>query len=379
MVWVLSMNKQAVLFVVANEPIGGVGSYILTLCNALKDKYRFIIAESVPNGLGDFSTEFLNTNPDNKIVQLPNLKITNIFTYLRTVRKMYSKLGSEIDIVHVHAPNLAIVHLYYAKKFSVKVRILQFHSTKYSASKIKATRNKILIWLSRIFVTRFAATSEESARVLSKTVKSVVAVLPNTIQPRKFQFNNTKRSLWRTKLDIKDNEIVIGNVANFLPGKNQQFIVDSIKNSNLKKRVKIIFVGDGPLLGKVKQDVDVNGLQNRVLFLGRRNDVQDIYSAFDVFVMPSEFEGFSRVVLEAQINGLPCVVSQGIPRSVVLDKDAVKYVMDNKMWSKNISEMVDKYGDITFHSRGMGTKFEDSHFTQVNLVNKLTELYTTDK
>ena len=74
-------------------------------------------------------------------------------------------------------------------------------------------------------------------------------------------------------------------------------------------------VGIGELLKQIKNKVRKLGIEDKVLFLGVRKDVNKLYSAFDLFIFPSLFEGFGLPVLEAMYKGLPviCSDSSSIP------------------------------------------------------------------
>ena len=58
------------------------------------------------------------------------------------------------------------------------------------------------------------------------------------------------------------------------------------------------------------------GLSEKVVFTGVRTDISNLYSAMDVYILPSKWEGFPVTLVEAQANGLPCVVSSAITPSV---------------------------------------------------------------
>ena len=77
-----------------------------------------------------------------------------------------------------------------------------------------------------------------------------------------------------------------------------------------------MLVGDGPLEGSVREMIENRHLENRVIFLGVRSDIDQILSAMDVFVLPSLYEGMPNVVIEAQATGLPVILSDTITQEV---------------------------------------------------------------
>lgn len=78
-------------------------------------------------------------------------------------------------------------------------------------------------------------------------------------------------------------------------------------------------VGEGPLEEEIKGKVCEAGLEKKVLFLGARRDVAELYSAADMFVFPSLHEGLGIVVIEAQASGLPCIVSDAVPQEADME------------------------------------------------------------
>lgn len=139
-------------------------------------------------------------------------------------------------------------------------------------------------------------------------------IVPNAIEVDKYKFNNDNRKDIRKRLGIPDDAYVIGHVGRFDYQKNQSFLVDvfkKIQKSNPKAH--LIMVGDG---------VDKNSIIDKIKYENIFNvhiepacaEVEKFYSAFDVFVLPSHFEGLGIVLIEAQANGLECVASDTVPR-----------------------------------------------------------------
>lgn len=110
-----------------------------------------------------------------------------------------------------------------------------------------------------------------------------------------------------------DSDIIIGSVARFNEVKNHRFMV-KIANALKKKGVsyKMVFVGNGSEEQVIRRQVVEAGLQNEVVFAGLRSDINDLMHTFDVFLMPSHFEGNPVTLVEAQAAGLPCVITDKI-------------------------------------------------------------------
>lgn len=116
----------------------------------------------------------------------------------------------------------------------------------------------------------------------------------------------------REEYDLND-KLVIGNVARFNEVKNHPFMVriaKALKKSGVKFRM--LFVGNGPDESTIRQFVQEQDLEKEIIFTGLRSDISDLMFTFDVFLMPSHFEGNPVTLVEAQAAGLPCVISDVI-------------------------------------------------------------------
>lgn len=142
----------------------------------------------------------------------------------------------------------------------------------------------------------------------------------------------------KKEFNIKENEIILGNVGSFSENKNQSFLIKSLyelhKNN---KNYRLILVGDGEMRKKLKKEVVILGLQEYVLFTGVRSDIPEIMHLFDIFLFPSIHEGLGIVAIEAQASGVPCIISDSVPHEVELGVGLVKFLsLDVNKWIEMI-------------------------------------------
>ena len=95
-------------------------------------------------------------------------------------------------------------------------------------------------------------------------------------------------------------------------------------------QIQSYVVGDGKLRPNIEEQIRLKGLENNIKLLGTRSDVHDLLKAFDVFVMPSLYEGLSVALVEAQAASLPCVVSDTISREVDMGMGLVDFISLDK-------------------------------------------------
>jgi len=139
-------------------------------------------------------------------------------------------------------------------------------------------------------------------------------IIPNAVDTEKYKFDPEVRETVRKELGIED-KFVIGHIGRFVYQKNHDFLIDIF--SEVYKRndnAVLLLIGEGALLDDVKAKVHKLALDDVVYFLGARQDANRLYQAFDVFCLPSRYEGLPVVGVEAQIAGLPCVFSSAITK-----------------------------------------------------------------
>ncbi|MBY0531292.1 MAG: glycosyltransferase family 4 protein [Xanthobacteraceae bacterium] len=113
----------------------------------------------------------------------------------------------------------------------------------------------------------------------------------------------------RAKLNLPADKKLIGMVATLRSWKGHRFMVDALLDKKLGG-MNAVFVGDGPQEPLLLQQVAERGLKDRIIFAGRREDVQDWLRAFDVFVLPSTGnEGIPQALMQAMATSLPVVTT----------------------------------------------------------------------
>ena len=162
-------------------------------------------------------------------------------------------------------------------------------------------------------------------------------VIKNGIDCRKYRYNQNKSSKIRQTLSIPATAIVLVSVANFVEVKNHRFMITLMRNLiTINTDYYLICVGVGLLMDMAIRLVIENGLENNVRFLGMRNDVSDILSAGDIFIMPSLYEGFPYALVEAQASGLDCIVSSNVTHDCCFSNRTFFLPLDIGIWVARI-------------------------------------------
>lgn len=314
---------------------GGVESVVMNYYrNIDRDKIQFdFICDEDSTNIPYDEIEKLG----GKVILIPPYQ--KVINYHKTLKKVLE--DGKYKIVHSHINTLSVFSLFAAKRAGVPVRIAHSHSTTNKKEKKKNFLKQILRPFSKVFATDYMCCSELAGRWLfgnKEYDKGNVYLLNNAIDLEKFKYNEEVRKEKRKELNIEDNTLVIGHVGRFVEQKNHRFLID-IFNEVHKENNKsvLVLVGQGPLMDEMKRKVEELGLEDSVEFLGQRNDIGELYQAFDVFCLPSLYEGLGMVLIEAQCSGLYCIASNTIPKIVNITGIVSFLDFNNlKEWKENI-------------------------------------------
>lgn len=156
-------------------------------------------------------------------------------------------------------------------------------------------------------------------------------------------------------------KVVLGNVARLHPQKNQSFLLHALAPIlTPSSNVILTIVGDGVLRDSLCQEAEALGIADNVQFLGLRDDVHNLYQGMDAFVLPSKFEGVSIAFLEAQSNGLPCLVSDTLSDEGIVNDNVTKLPItagSEGQWLSAVRQLDDS-GNRTQHPHVKGSRHD---------------------
>lgn len=302
------MKKIKILYMGMSRNFGGIEKFLINVCKNL-DKEKFEISFLVRKGKKAFMQEELE-EMGMKFFLMADRKI-NYRQHLKDLKKIFSE--NDFDIIHFNIMNFSYFErIMLANKYSKARLIVHSHSAKMNnMSKKTMLLDKVGRFLTRNIKYDRIACGQKAGEWLFG--KKEFFILNNGIEIETFKFNKENRDEIRNEFAIKDNETVIGLVAKMDEQKNHLFLINVFyEYQKLNSNSKLMLIGEGPLKSEIENKVQELNIQDKVLFLGRRDDVNKIYSAMDIFVMPSLFEGLSISIVEAQANGLKCYTSTNV-------------------------------------------------------------------
>lgn len=267
-------------------------------------------------------------------------------------KKHFDEIGKimrdgRFDVVHCHDQNWSVIYLKMAEKIGVPVRIAHSHLTVQTSDRIKvAISNLFTASLKKTATGYFACGKAAGAYMWGNEIAncSKLYVMRNAVDAQAFQFNKNIRTEFRKNFGF-ENRTIIGHIGRFNEQKNHLFLIEIFKAYlALDPTAILVLIGIGELEPKIRNLVNRSEIQNNVIFLGQRNDVRELYNAFDVFLLPSLYEGLPVVGIEAQANGLPCLFSDTISDEVVIlpGTKVLKLSDSAQIWADTIRELVNK-------------------------------------
>lgn len=247
-----------------------------------------------------------------KIYHAPRLYPQNYLQYIKFMKQFF-KEHAEYKIIHSHIDSMSYLPLLTAKKAGVPIRIAHSHNT--------AIDKDLKLPLKSFFKSQitksanyYCACGDEAGKFLFPGKK--FSIIPNAIEIDKFLFSPGLRDKIRCELNIK-GKFVVGHVGRLSYQKNHEFLIEIFRRIlYVNKNAILLLIGSGEREKVIRKKVQEYNIDSNVVFLGNRSDVNRLYQAMDVFVMPSLFEGIPVVGVEAQFANLPCFFSDKVPKEV---------------------------------------------------------------
>ena len=183
--------------------------------------------------------------------------------------------------------------------------------------------------------------------------------LPNAIEVDRFLYHQEVRHRVRMKLNLS-GKYVVGHVGRLSYQKNHDYLIDIFEELYQRdQNARLLLIGTGDKEKALRDKVQKKALEEAVLFLGNREDVNELYQAMDIFVMPSFFEGIPVTGIEAQFSGLTCLFSDRVPSEVDFSGNCVFIPLsaNKSVWVRKIMEERKEKDRLAKSQRVVGTQY----------------------
>lgn len=347
---------KKILIICAGLCLGGVERFAANISLfAPKGEFEFhyLVFEGSET---DFEAECIENGAKILRVKSPSLNHT---AYIKALKKIL--LLNHYDVVHSHTQFNSGINMWAAKRCGVPVRISHSHTIAHE-QKIplkKQLYEDFMRSLIKRYATVFLACGKEAGEWMygtgsSKRRSPGFTVIHNGIDTGRFLFSPENRRRIRAEYQLSEDDFLIGHAGTLSSVKNQEFLIHLLPEIRKRKpTAKLMLIGRGAeeVQAQLQSAAIACGVSDQVLFTGPVMNVHEVLSALDVFTLPSRREGTPLALLEAQANGLPCVISDVVPDdAVVTDLVRSLPLEDTAAWIEAItaSERSDpeKYADI---------------------------------
>lgn len=227
----------------------------------------------------------------------------------------------KFDILHCHLSHTNFYFLILGKIAKIPVRISHSHLSEKDKTVKQKFKHGIYKKLIKKFSTLNIACGDDAGKNLYGK-KCDYLVLKNGIYLEKYLFNDSIRSEYRRMFNIKKDTICIGTVGRLTKQKNQEFLIKIFNELIVENNAeyKLVIVGSGEEKNRLIELIEKFKINDKVLFLENRTDVDKIMQMFDIFILTSLYEGLPVVGVEAQASDLPCVFSDTIDAKIKISK-----------------------------------------------------------
>jgi len=330
------LGKIKVFHIITRFDKGGSAeNTFLTVMGLDKERYDVILIrglslesnmtvheyESIKNNLGELGRERI------RIITLPEL-VRRIYPYydlkaffilIRIFRR------ERPHIVHTHTSKTGILGRWAAFLAGVPVIIHTPHGHIFWGyfGRLKTRVYILLEKISALITDRLVMLTEQEKRDhlgVHVAPEEKFTVVHSGVDLGRFKKVIVDPSEMKRKLGIPEDSLVVGTAGRLTPVKGPEYFIQAAEEiTAVRQDIWFVFLGDGELRDQLEAMVEQLGLKENVKFLGWRQDVADVMSVFDIFVLPSLNEGMGRVLIEAMVLGKPIVASNigGIPDLVI--------------------------------------------------------------
>jgi sugar transferase (PEP-CTERM/EpsH1 system associated) len=243
-------------------------------------------------------------------------------------------------------------------------------------------------WVRRLYkplVHRYVPLSKELSNYLGDQVgvaESKLRLICNGVDVERFRPGGGEcREAVLPQGFADQDSLLIGNVGRLEAVKDQLTLVRAFKELCQHRpdnsRLRLVLIGDGSLRGKIEKLVAQEGLQDRVWLAGTREDVPQLLSMLDIFVLPSLAEGISNTILEAMACGLPVVATRVGGNAELLREGETGFLVpraDPQAMAAALLNYVDHAALRTTHGEAARTRVEGT-FSIARMVSRYLEVY----
>ncbi len=362
------MQRKKILHLISGLEIGGTETQLLRILPELQKYHENMVC--CVRGHGPIGSELEKNG-----VPVYYLDFKGIYD-LSVIKRFYSvvkKLNPDILVTYlIHADLYGRV---FGRLFSIK-RI------------VSSKRGSLLQWewlsffdrMTKFMVTHYLVQTETAKIKWMKKLKlpeNKFTVMPNGIDTRSFQISINKKKK-KEEVKVRQDSFIITCVARLRMGKGHETLLAAFEE--IFKRhpaIDLLLVGDGEREDELRKQITNYVSGDNVHFLGNRNDVPEILTISDLFVLPTEGEGMSNAIMEAMSAGLPIITTDIAENKDLLKRNETGLLFparDISLLVKNI-ELLMKDNSLRNTLKQEAQKTANNLFDYQKIASRFAEFY----
>lgn len=339
--------SRVLVFGMARQRLGGIETFLLNMNKYMSKEvvFDYVVLDGPEKCIHTESIEQRN----GKVLYVKSYT-KNIIRYFLNLTKLICDERKTHEVAYINL--FSMVHILPALicKFNgYKVVLHSHNSNMHSQNIIYRMLHSINRWLfggNKKFI-RLTCSQRAAEFMFGKGKKRNATMIHNAVVTDRFRFSEQYRNEIRQELSL-DNEIkIIGFVGRLSYQKNPLFVVKIFSElCKLRNDCMLLMIGDGEYWEKVEEEISNEGIKDKVILLHSQTNIERYYSAMDVFILPSLFEGLPVVLVETQAEGLPSVVSaEAVTKEACVRCDFIIYTSVHEkpeMWAIIIKDELEK-------------------------------------
>jgi glycosyltransferase involved in cell wall biosynthesis len=298
----MNNNKIKLMQITHDLAIGGLQQVVVNICRTINTDI-FDVSVLCLRELGAFvpEVEALGIN----VELIPQENSTDYLSFLKVAKLLKKK---NIEVIHTHNTQPFIDGTIGALLSNVKTIVHTDHARDFPDKK----RYMFAEWLMSNFAYKIVGCSEHTSQNLMKYEKisrRKLVTIPNGIDGRKLSINIDKTAK-RKELRILEEGPIIGLGVRLSEQKGITYLLKAMPGV-IKQfpNISLVIAGEGPLEKELKEETFSLGINKHVFFIGPRLDIPELLKLFDIYVLPSLWEGLPMVLLEAMAAGCPIIAT----------------------------------------------------------------------
>lgn len=233
---------------------------------------------------------------------------------IKAYRELKRIIDSErFDLIHCHTPAVSFMTRVAARKARRQGTVVMYTCHGFHFHNSSSKKNWLLYYPAEKFLSRFCdyivtINKEDFNRAKTfhcKNVRYIPSVGVDINRIKALKINKAEK---RKEIGVPDEKILVISAGELIERKNHEVIIRALGKLQ-DPDIYYAIAGKGPLLNRLKQVASEVGISDRVLFLGFRTDVFELYHAADISAFPSKIEGLGLAGVEAMAAGIPLVSS----------------------------------------------------------------------